>query len=157
MKLVLHEPEIPPNTGNVARLCAAFNVELHLIEPLGFSLENRYLKRAGLDYWPHVRLKVWPNWQAFHTQLQPHERLVLASSHGSILLQNFHFQQNDAIIMGSETSGLPANVHQASPYRVRIPYRTMKSGGVRCLNLSTAAGIFLFTALNYCGMLETLE
>ena len=64
MDIVLHQPEIPPNTGNVARLSAAFGLSLHLIEPLGFSLEDRYLKRAGLDYWPHVRLSVWPNLEA---------------------------------------------------------------------------------------------
>ena len=65
MRIVLFEPEIPPNTGNVARLCAATGTELHLIEPLGFKLENRYLKRAGLDYWPNVRLFTWPDWRAF--------------------------------------------------------------------------------------------
>ena len=65
MQIVLFEPEIPPNTGNIARLCAATNTPLHLIEPLGFKLENRYLKRAGLDYWPNVDMQVWPNFQAF--------------------------------------------------------------------------------------------
>ena len=64
-EIVLYQPEIPPNTGNVARLCAATGVTLNLIEPLGFKLEDRYLKRAGLDYWPNVRLKVWPHWRAF--------------------------------------------------------------------------------------------
>lgn len=157
MKLVLHEPEIPPNTGNIVRLCAAFDIELHLIEPLGFSLDNRYLKRAGLDYWPHVRLKVWPCWDAFQNQLKNHERLVMATSHGSILLQNFSFMPDDAIIMGSETRGLPADVLELSCHRVRIPSISMENGGVRCLNLSTAAGIFLFTAMNNCGLLAALD
>ena len=65
MKIVLFEPEIPPNTGNIARLCASTGIHLNLIEPLGFKLEDRYLKRAGLDYWPHVRMDVWPDWDSW--------------------------------------------------------------------------------------------
>ena len=88
MRIVLFEPEIPPNTGNVARLCAATGTELHLIEPLGFKLENRYLKRAGLDYWPNVRLFTWPDWRAFAQRpgRPAAERWVMTSAksrHGS--------------------------------------------------------------------------
>lgn len=156
MKLVLHEPEIPPNTGNIARLCAAFDVELHLVEPLGFSLENRYLKRAGLDYWPNVRLSVWPDWNSFENSLSSGERLVMATSHGGLRLQNFDFLPDDIIVMGSETRGLPETVRNRG-LQVRIPHHSMNKGGTRCLNLSTAAGIFLFTALSNCGMLDNFD
>lgn len=157
MKLVLNEPEIPPNTGNVARLCAAFNVELHLVGPLGFSLDNRHLKRAGLDYWPNVRLSFWPCWNDFQNSVSKDERLVFATSHGSSLLQHFRFQADDIIIMGSETKGLPAHILALSPFKVRIPFRSMNHKGVRCLNLSTAAGIFIFSALNSCHLLDNID
>ena len=124
MHVVLFQPEIPPNTGNVARLCAAMQVSLHLIEPLGFKLEDRYLKRAGLDYWPHVDMAVWPD------------------------LHRFEFTENDSLVFGRETSGLPPEVIGLSPHHVRIPIK----GEVRSINLSTAAGIVLFQALVSAGL-----
>lgn len=152
--VVLYEPEIPPNTGNIARLCAAFGVELHLVEPLGFKLENRYLKRAGLDYWPNVKLHVWPGWEAFLERAATGRRLVLATTKTNILLPSFSFLPDDALVFGPETRGLPAEALSQSPWHVRIPIRPMKDGGVRSLNLATAAGIVLYTALADCGMLE---
>ena len=125
MHVVLFQPEIPPNTGNVARLCAAMQVSLHLIEPLGFKLEDRYLKRAGLDYWPHVDMAVWP-----------------------AALHRFEFTENDSLVFGRETSGLPPEVIGLSPHHVRIPIK----GEVRSINLSTAAGIVLFQALVSAGL-----
>lgn len=159
MRLVLFEPEIPPNTGNVARLCAATGVELHLIEPLGFKLENRYLKRAGLDYWPNVSLFTWPDWQAFASRpgRPAGERMVLASAKVRELscpVQDFAFQPEDSLVLGPETRGLPDHVLASSPWHVRIP---MRQGGVRSLNLSTSAGIILYMALARTGQLDTWE
>lgn len=151
MRVVLYEPEIPPNTGNVARLCAAFDTELHLVEPLGFKLEDRYLKRAGLDYWPHVSVKVWPNWEAFIENNTG--RLVMATTKASQPLQNFQFHMEDSLVFGPETRGLPKPVLEMSQFHVRIPCRQMAQGGVRSLNLSTACGIFLYAALVNTGMI----
>lgn len=155
MLVLLFEPEIPPNTGNVARMCAAFGLDLHLVEPLGFSLDDRHLKRAGLDYWPHVRLSVWPDIGAFLERPgRPRdERLVLASTKASQPLQGFRFSAGDALVFGPETRGLPAEVFALSPHRVRIPCRDMEHGGVRSLNLSTACGIVCYAALAGCGLL----
>lgn len=156
MLVVLFEPEIPPNTGNVARLCAGFGVELHLVGRLGFSLEDRHLKRAGLDYWPHVRLHLWPDWTAFAARKGrcPAERWILTTAKRQAApLQDFHFMPEDALIFGPETRGLPEALFAASRWRVRIPVRGMAEGGVRSLNLSTAAGIVLFSALVSSGLL----
>lgn len=156
MRVVLFEPEIPPNTGNVARLCAGFGVELHLVGRLGFSLEDRYLRRAGLDYWPHVRLHVWPDWAAFAARAGRNgaERWIMTTAkRRAAPLQDFAFRPEDALIFGPETRGLPGDLFAASPWRVRIPVRSMDEGGVRSLNLSTAAGIVLFAALTSSGLI----
>ena len=151
MELVLFEPEIPQNTGNIARLCAATGIRLHLIEPLGFSLEDRYLKRAGLDYWPNVQLRVWPDMVAF---CQAHQgvRLVLTSARRGVLLQNFSFLPDDFLVFGPETRGLPPEMADLSEHFVRIP--TLNT--VRSLNLSTAAGIVLYQGLIRSGQIESL-
>ena len=150
MHIVLFEPEIPPNTGNVARLCAAMGVELHLVEPLGFSLEDRYLKRAGLDYWPHVRFFVWPDMAAYMAGPGQTKRLVASSSRAGHAVHNFPFSRDDAIVLGPETRGLPEEVLALTEYRVRIPI----FGQVRSLNLSTAAGILLAQAMAVNGMFD---
>lgn len=150
MDIVLFQPEIPPNTGNIARLCAAMDIALHLIEPLGFKLEDRYLKRAGLDYWPHVRMKVWPDLEAYLQNAGTGKRLVLTSARRGAPLHHFTFTRNDALVFGRETSGLPPEVLALSDHRVRIPIRNE----VRSLNLSTAAGIILFQALASTGLLD---
>lgn len=155
MLIVLFEPEIPPNTGNIARLCAAFGVELHLVEPLGFLLDDKHLKRAGLDYWPNVRLYVWKDWTAFCTRKNRpmDERHILCTTKGKKLLQDFQFSCFDALVLGPETRGLPMALLDHSPWTVRIPILGMDEGGARSLNLSTAAGIFLYAALASCAML----
>lgn len=152
MLVVLVEPEIPPNTGNIARLCAAFGICLNLVEPLGFSLEDRYLKRAGCDYWSHVNVKVWQSWPEFLKKGLGDSRLVLATTKGEITLPSFHFQPDDALVFGPETRGLSTEILALSPYRVRIPTYSMTEGGVRSLNLSTTAGIFLYAGLNFCNL-----
>ena len=151
MHIVLFEPEIPPNTGNVARLCAATRTELHLVEPLGFSLEDRYLKRAGLDYWPHVCLKVWNTFNSYLAEAGNGKRLVMTSSRGGTDVHRFAFTPNDALIFGPETRGLPHNILAHSTNHVRIP---IFNTAVRSLNLSTAAGIVLYQALAQTGVLD---
>lgn len=150
MHIVLFEPEIPPNTGNIARLCAATGTALHLIEPLGFSVEDRYLKRAGLDYWPHVSMTVWPDFAAYRNHEGAGKRLVMTSSRGGPLLHTFAFTPDDALVFGPETRGLPDHILALSAHKVRIPIRSV----VRSLNLSTAAGIILYQALASNGMLD---
>lgn len=150
MHIVLFEPEIPPNTGNIARLCAATKTPLHLIEPLGFSLDDRYLKRAGLDYWPHVDVKVWPDWETYMTGFGSQFRHVMTSARGGNSVDKFAFQKGDALVFGPETRGLPEGLLGEFPDHVRIPIW----GEVRSLNLSTAAGIVLYQAFATCEMLE---
>jgi tRNA (cytidine/uridine-2'-O-)-methyltransferase len=153
MHIVLFQPEIPPNTGNVARLCAAMQIELHLIEPLGFSLEDRYLKRAGLDYWSHVRVSVWPCLEAYREEAGRHKRLVASSSRSGAPVHRFTFTPQDALLLGPETKGLPEEVLASVPYRVRIPIHDT----VRSLNLSTAAGILLVQAMISTGALDKVD
>ncbi len=150
MEIILYQPEIPPNTGNVARLCAATRTPLHLIEPLGFSLDDRYLKRAGLDYWPAVDLHVWPDWDSF-THSWPGPRLIFTSARQGHHLHRFSFQSGDGLVFGPETRGCPENLLADHADRVvSIPiYRP-----VRSLNLSTAAGVVLYEALRQTGDLD---
>lgn len=155
MEVVLYEPEIPPNTGNVARLCAVTGTRLHLIEPLGFKLENRYLKRAGLDYWPKVTMDVWPDMAAFVADrgaTRPRARIVATSARpGGQPLHRFPFRGDDILVFGPETRGLPAPVLDLASARVRIP---MLRGHGRCINLSTSCGIVLYAALASSGVLD---
>ena len=157
MHIVLFEPEIPPNTGNIARLCAGTDTPLHLVEPLGFSLEDRYLRRAGLDYWPHVRIRVWRRLEDYLAESGPEggagRRLVMTSARtaeASVPVHRFPFAAEDAIVFGPETRGLPPEVLQLSSHRVRIPI----NDNIRSLNLSTSAGIVLMAALARTGGLE---
>lgn len=148
MRIVLFEPEIPPNTGNIARLCAATKTPLHLIEPLGFKIDDKHLKRAGLDYWPHVDVTVHPDFDDFLERVNP-PRLVMASAKAKTALHHFEFHADDAIVMGPETRGLPADLTKKYPHGVRIPIW----GEVRSLNLSTATGILLFEAMRQTGLI----
>jgi tRNA (cytidine/uridine-2'-O-)-methyltransferase len=149
--VVLFEPQIPPNTGNVARTCAATGTGLHLIEPLGFSLEDRYLRRAGLDYWPLVDLHRHADWAAFEQRRQQAGgRLVALSSHADQPYTVFQFRSTDWLLFGRETDGLPEPIHKACDARLVIPMRFAATGGepgVRSLNLSVSVGVVLFEAL----------
>ncbi len=147
--IVLFEPEIPPNTGNIARMCAGTGLSLHLIEPYAFSLDDKYLKRAGLDYWEHVELKTWKNLDEY-LLAYPEQRIVCTSARQGMPLQHFKFTRNDSIMFGPETRGIPADVLARFSDRVRIPTKN----AIRSLNLSTAAGIVTFFALNSVGILE---
>lgn len=153
MHIVLYEPEIPPNTGNIARLCAGTQIELHLIEPLGFSLDDKYLKRAGLDYWPYVKLSIWKNFESYMNMAGKQHRLVMTSARGGKSLHTFQYTKEDALIFGPETRGLPQEILNLSPYRIKIPIFNT----VRSLNLATSAGIILYQALASSGILDEWE
>ncbi len=143
-QLVLVNPQIPPNTGNIARTCAATRTDLHLVAPLGFEITDRYLKRAGLDYWPYVRLKIHPSIAAFleFRREQP-GRWVGFSVRGTSSHFKFQFQADDWLLFGSETTGLPDSIIEQCDATVYIP---MSEPGVRSLNLSVSAAVGLFEA-----------
>lgn len=149
MQVALYQPQIPPNTGNVARLCAGADVPLHLIRPLGFSLDDRYLKRAGLDYWPKVRLTIHDNWEAF-LAVRP-GRLIATSARAGNLYHEFNYQPDDCLLLGPEAVGLPIHVLNQTDACVRIP----TTDNIRSLNLSTSTGILLYEALRQTGGLPT--
>ncbi|MDE5832290.1 MAG: tRNA (cytidine(34)-2'-O)-methyltransferase [Desulfovibrio sp.] len=153
MEIVLFEPEIPPNTGNIARLCAAYGVVLNLVGKLGFSLEDKYLKRAGCDYWPHVKLRVWSAWDNFVADAGQRGRLIMTSTKGRQKLPDFEFLPGDFLVFGPETRGLPEDLLAHSQWTVRLPELAWDEGGVRSLNLSTTAGIFLYAALVSSGLM----
>ena len=153
LHIVLYQPEIPPNTGNIARLCAATGTRLHLIEPLGFSLEDRYLKRAGLDYWPHVDLRVWPSLEAYLSGEGVGRRLVGTSARHGDPVQRFAFTPIDSLLFGPESVGLPAEIRTVAGAYVRIPIKDC----VRSLNLSTSVGIMLYAALVSLGWIDALD
>jgi len=150
-RIVLYQPEIPPNTGNVARSCAATGSELHLIEPLGFEISDRQLRRAGLDYWPWVRLHRHADVGAFLlAQRQQGGRLVALSSRASLSYSSFAFASDDWLLFGRESDGLPSDLLTTAEERLTIPMPCSLAsgrGGVRSLNLSVAVGVVLFEAL----------
>ncbi len=144
LHIVLIEPEIPPNTGNVARLCAATGCALHLIEPLGFRIDDRALKRAGLDYWPSVNVVVHASLDAFLATF-PAERCWWIETTGRDVYARAAFARGDALVFGKETGAIPAALLAAHATRtLRIP---MRAGHVRSINLSTAVGIVAYAAL----------
>jgi tRNA (cytidine/uridine-2'-O-)-methyltransferase len=148
MHIVFVEPEIPPNTGTTARLCAATNTSFHLVGPLGFSLEDRYLKRAGLDYWPHVDVHYYPNWQDF-LRRRPPGRLLAFSAKATRSYAQVQYTDSDLLIFGSETRGLSEEIRSTlADSFYTIP---MQSTYVRSLNLANAAAIVLYEALRQLG------
>lgn len=144
MEVALVKPEIPPNTGSVGRLCLATGTRLNLVRPLGFSLDDAMLKRAGLDYWKNVDLAVWDDWDTFQAAFRD-RRLVLTSARRGELYSKFQFQPEDVLCFGPETTGLPAEIIDLKPGPIiRIPIW----GPVRSLNLSIAVGVILYQALS---------
>jgi tRNA (cytidine/uridine-2'-O-)-methyltransferase len=152
--IVLVRPEIPQNTGSIARLAAATRSRLHLVGPLGFSLEDRYLKRAGLDYWPLVDLCVYQDWKSFavnqdETTQSPNFKYFSAHAEKTYLQAEFH--RDDFLVFGSETKGLGSEFlepRRQSAYRIPIFER-----GVRSLNLANAVSIAVYEALRQTGLL----
>jgi tRNA (cytidine/uridine-2'-O-)-methyltransferase len=144
MRVVLVHPEIPPNTGAIARTCAATGTELHLVEPLGFEISDRYLKRAGLDYWPFVNLTIHKSWEAFQLFAADQDgRLIAFSTRGKSGYWDLHYTANDWLVYGKETAGLSPEMIQQCDTCVFIP---MSQPKVRSLNLSVSVAIGLFEA-----------
>lgn len=146
--VVLYQPEIPPNTGNIIRLCANTGAELHLVEPLGFDLSDKQLRRAGLDYHEYTRLVRHPDW----TTCQQHfsgRRLFAMTTKGSQNLYTVDFTQNDVFVFGRETSGLPPEV--LSEFSLEQRLRLPMQAGQRSLNLSNAAAVTVFEAWRQTG------
>ena len=151
-QIVLVYPQIPPNTGNVARTCAATDTELHLVGPLGFEISDRYLKRAGLDYWPYVKFNYHNNLEEFKIYYQEQGgQLIGFSKKGKINYTKFQYQTNDWLLFGSETNGLPQDVLDYCATTLYIPMTQPK---VRSLNLSVSAALGLFEARRQLGYLS---
>lgn len=152
MQIVLVEPEIPPNTGNIARLCAATRTVLHLIEPFGFKLDDTDLKRAGMDYWQHVEWHRWQNWAQFRENAGNDDQLWFVESGGPRLYTEARFGPADFLVFGRETAGLPKKLLEENrDHWLRIP---MFNPSARSLNLSNCAALVLFEALRqqgFCG------
>lgn len=144
MKVVLFEPEIPPNTGNIIRLCANTGCSLHLIEPLGFELDDKRMRRAGLDYREYADVKVYPDLASFNRE-ENHPRMFGVSTKGGTAYHEVRYEEGDALLLGPETRGLPASILEelGAGRTLRIP---MKHGS-RSLNLSNAAALVLYEGL----------
>jgi tRNA (cytidine/uridine-2'-O-)-methyltransferase len=155
MNIVLVEPEIPPNTGNIARLCAATRTTLHLIEPFGFKLDDATLKRAGMDYWQHVEWRRWRNWAEFAASVPAGARLWCVESGGLIRYDEARFGAEDFLVFGRETAGLPKMLLEANrECWLRIP---MFNPEARSLNLSNCVALVLFEALRQGGFSREAE
>jgi tRNA (cytidine/uridine-2'-O-)-methyltransferase len=151
MHVVLFQPEIPPNTGSIARLCAATLTPLHLIEPLGFKIDDKHLKRAGLDYWEFVDVRLYKSWKDFLHETGT-GNLLYFSKRASEPFTRAHYRETDFLVFGPETRGLPQEFLDANRERsYRIP---MMSTGVRSLNLSNAVSIVLYEGLRQLGKLD---
>jgi tRNA (cytidine/uridine-2'-O-)-methyltransferase len=143
--VVLVEPEIPPNTGNIIRLCANTGAQLHLIEPLGFPLDDAKMRRAGLDYHDYATMQVHKNWDAFIAAAQPDPaRMFAMTTHGSSPFADAAFQDGDVFVFGPESRGLPEGLRNAFPpaQRIRLPMRE----GNRSLNLSNTVAVVVYEA-----------
>lgn len=153
LHIVLVEPEIPPNTGNISRTCAATGTVLHLVEPLGFSIDDKSLKRAGLDYWPFVKVEVHPSLDAFMEKYGREKRMFLATTKGGHIYTEPQYKDEDMFLFGKETAGLPRDFiaeHQETAIRIPMSADTR----LRSFNLSNSANIILFEALRQLGFPE---
>jgi len=151
LSIALFEPRIPQNTGNIARTCAAFNIPLHIIEPFGFSLNSKLLKRAGLDYWPYMDISIHKNMQEFIKTLNNGERLLGFSKSASKPLARVDFLNKDVLIFGREDTGLPDFVRSKCNQIASIPMPggvvENESIGVRSLNLANSVAIVAYQAI----------
>ena len=149
LNIVFVEPEIPPNTGNIARTCAATDTKLHLVKPLGFDIDDRHVKRAGLDYWPYVDLEIHDSLDDF-IKKYGEKRMWLATTKGGRLYTEVKYEDGDFILFGRETRGLPRDfIHENEEKAVRIPMS--ENTRARSFNLSNSANIILFEALRQLG------
>jgi tRNA (cytidine/uridine-2'-O-)-methyltransferase len=143
LQVVLYQPEIPANTGNIARLCGAAEVRLHLIHPLGFKVDDKHLKRAGLDYWPEVDIRYHQSFDDFLSDVDTSKNIFAFSRHASELYTNAMAGKGDYLLFGPETRGLPSKIRDTYPcYAIPI------WGNVRSLNLSTTVGIVTYHYLH---------
>jgi tRNA (cytidine/uridine-2'-O-)-methyltransferase len=150
LHIVLYQPEIPPNTGNIGRSCVALGAKLWIIGPAGFSFDSKQIRRSGLDYWNDLSWEMVDSWEQFTARL-PAQRLWLITKYGTQAHCDVKFQWGDVLVFGRESSGLPDWLHAQFPQQqVVIPM----PGRVRCLNLSTAAGIVMYEAARQMGMLS---
>lgn len=150
LRLALFEPDIPQNTGTLLRTAACLGIVVDLIEPCGFLLSDRHLRRAGLDYLNHVSVVRHPSWEAYlrtHGGAAADRRLVLLTTRGNIVYTSFQFARDDTILVGRESSGVPQAVHDAVDARVRIPTKP----GMRSLNVAVAAAMVIGEALRQTG------
>ncbi len=148
LNLVLVEPEIPPNTGSIARLCGATNTVLHLVHPLGFSTSDKHLKRAGLDYWRFVAIRYWDNFDSF-LKATAEERLYFFTTKTPTPYTAARFAPGDYLVFGKETKGLPKEV--LNLYQNRCYTLPMANSNIRSLNLAMTAGIVLYEAIRQLG------
>jgi tRNA (cytidine/uridine-2'-O-)-methyltransferase len=154
LQVALFEPEIHPNTGNIARLCAATNTRLHLIEPLGFRVDEKSIRRAGLDYWPYVDLHKHINFEAFQKNIDPLRCWYFTTKAKKSYIE-VDYKLGDTLIFGPETRGLPKEMLDANWDRcIKIP---MMTSHVRSLNLATSTAIALYEALRQVGCLESRQ
>lgn len=143
--IVLVEPEIPPNTGNIARTCAITGAKLHLVKPLGFSIDDKHVRRAGLDYWKYLNLEVHENLNDF-LKKYGEEKLFLATTHGSVCYSDVKYEPGSFIIFGKETAGLPKRfIAEHSDTAIRVPMGD--NPDLRSLNLSNSVAVVLYEAL----------
>ena len=143
--VVLVEPEIPPNTGNIARTCAITGMKLHLVKPLGFSIDDKAVKRAGLDYWDHLELEVHESLGEFLEKYKD-RNMYLATTHGGVRYTDVRYERGSFLLFGKETAGLPKELIARHPdAAVRIPMG--KNPDLRSLNLSNSAAILLYEAM----------
>ncbi|MDQ6961863.1 MAG: tRNA (cytidine(34)-2'-O)-methyltransferase [Mariprofundaceae bacterium] len=144
LHIILFEPEIPPNTGNIARLCACTDHHLHLVHPLGFSIDAKQVRRAGLDYWQHLQLSEHDNWEALKASFPQDQRFWALSTKASQSIWQTQFEDGDALVLGPETRGLPANILE-DIQGIKIPMRD--NAPVRSLNLSNACAVVIYEAM----------
>ena len=148
-RVALFEPRIPQNTGTIGRTCLAFDLSLDIIKPTGFSFEDKYLKRAGLDYWPSVDLHLYESFEHYKNSFT-NSRIIAITKKSSYSISNITYKDNDILLCGREDTGLPNNVIEACEIVAGIPMpggeNQLKTGGVRSLNLSVACGIVCYSA-----------
>lgn len=144
--IVMYQPEIPQNTGNIARTCVLTNSTLHLIKPLGFKIDDKQIKRAGMDYWKDLNLEIHESYEVFMAKYG-NERIFLASTHSGVHYDEAKFEKGDFIMFGRESSGVPEDVHNEHD-GIRIP---MIETSTRSLNISNTAAIVVYEALRQIG------
>ena len=147
LQIILFQPEIPQNTGNVGRLCAFTGARLHLVGPLGFSLEDRYLRRSGMDYWQHLDVHIHDSWASFSLSAAFLERIWLFTTHATKSYWSADYQKGDALLFGNEGHGCPDWLHQSIGDAHRVTLPRFNEQPLRSLNLATSVGIAAYEAM----------